>query len=42
MHIMEAVQEAELRFLLARLKVETFHVSGRGQSKISSERWKVD
>ena len=38
-HIMEAIQEAELRFLLASLKGETFHVSGKGQSKISSKRW---
>jgi len=41
MHLMEAVQEAELRFLLASLKGETFHVSGRGQSKISSKRWET-
>jgi hypothetical protein len=40
MHLIEAIQEAELRFLLASLKGETFHVSGRGQSKISSKRWK--
>ena len=41
MHLMEAVQEAELRFLLASLKGETFHVFGRSQSKISSKRWKI-
>ena len=40
MHLMEAVQEAELRFLTPSLKGETFHVSGKGQSKISSKRWK--
>ncbi|MCZ3364895.1 MULTISPECIES: hypothetical protein [Methanobacterium] len=40
MHLMEAVQEAELRFLLASLKGETFRVSGKGQSKISSKKWK--
>ncbi|MGB9980224.1 hypothetical protein [Methanobacterium sp.] len=40
MHLMEAVQEAELRFLLLSLKCETFHVYGKGQSKISSKRWK--
>ena len=40
MHIIEAIQEAELRFLLASLKGETFHVSGNGQSKISSKKWK--
>lgn len=39
MHIMEAIQEAELRFLLASLKGETFHVSGKGQSRISSKKW---
>lgn len=39
-HLIEAVQEAELRFLLASLKGETFHVSGMGQSKISSKKWK--
>ena len=27
-HLMEAIQEVELRFLLASLKGETFHVSG--------------
>ena len=26
MHLMEAIREAELRFLLASLKGETFHV----------------
>ena len=40
MQLMEAIQEAELRFLLASLKGETFHVSGMGQSKISSKKWK--
>ncbi len=40
MHLMEVVQEAELRFLLVSLKGETFHVSGRVQSKISSKKWK--
>lgn len=40
MHLMEAVQEAELNFLLASLKGETFHISGKGQSKISSKKWK--
>ncbi len=40
MHLIEAIQEAELRFLLASLRGETFHVSGRGQSKISSKKWK--
>ena len=39
MHLMEAVREAELRFLLASLKGETFHVSGKVQSKILSKRW---
>ena len=39
MHLIEVIQEAELRFLLANLKGETFHVSGKGQSKISSKRW---
>ncbi len=39
-HLMEAVQEAELRFLLASLCGETFHVYGMGQSKISSKKWK--
>ena len=39
-HLMEAVHEAELRFLLASLKGETFHISGKGQSKISSKKWK--
>ena len=38
-HLMEAVEEAQLRFLLASLKGETFHISGRGQAKISSKRW---
>ena len=38
MHIMEAIQEAELRFLLASLKGEIFHVSGKSKSKISSKR----
>ena len=28
MHLMEAIQEVKLRFLLASLKGETFHVSG--------------
>ncbi|WP_176720260.1 MULTISPECIES: hypothetical protein [Methanobacterium] len=32
MHLMEAIQEAELRFLLASLKGETFHVSGKGHN----------
>ena len=40
MHLIGAIQEAELRFLLASLKGETFHVSGKGQSKISSKKWK--
>ncbi len=39
-HLMKAVQEVELRFLLASLNDETFHVSGGGQSKISSKKWK--
>ena len=39
-HLMEAIREAELRFLLASLKSETFHISGKGQSKISSKMWK--
>ncbi len=39
MHIIDAIHEAELRFLLASLKGETFHVSGKGQSKISSKKW---
>ena len=39
-HLMEAILEAELRFTLAILKGETFHISGRGQSKISSKKWK--
>jgi len=38
-HLMEAVQEAELRFLLASFKGETFHISGKGQAKISSKKW---
>ena len=29
MHLMEAIEEAELRFLLASLKGETFHVCER-------------
>lgn len=37
---MEAIQEAELRFLLASLKCKTLHISSRCQSKISSKRWK--
>ena len=40
MHIMEAIEEAQLRFSLASLKVETFTISGKGQSKVSSKRWK--
>jgi hypothetical protein len=40
MHLMEAIEEAQLRFLTARLKGETFTISGLGQSKISSKRWK--
>ena len=39
-HLIEAIQGVELSFLLASLKGETFHVSGHGQSKISSKRWK--
>lgn len=39
-HLIEAVQEAELRFLLASSKGETFHISGKGQAKISSKMWK--
>ncbi len=39
-HLMEAIQETEPRFLLASWKGETFHVSGNGQSKISSKKWK--
>ena len=39
-HLMEAIQEAELQFILTSLKGETFHVSCMGQSKISSKRWK--
>lgn len=38
-HLMEAIQEVELRFLLASLRGETFHISGKGQSKISSKKW---
>lgn len=40
MHLMEAIEEAQLRFLLARCKGETIILSGKGQSKISSKRWK--
>lgn len=40
MHLMEAIEEAKLKFLLARLKGETITKSGKGQSKISSKRWK--
>ena len=39
-HLMEAVEEAQLNFLLASLKGETFNISGKGQAKISSKRWK--
>jgi hypothetical protein len=38
MHLIGVIQEAELIFLLASLKGETFHVSGKGQSKISSKK----
>ena len=39
-HLMGVIQEAELRFLLASLKGENFHISGKGQSKISSKKWR--
>lgn len=38
-HLMEAIEEAQLRFLLAKLKGETITISGKGQSKVSSKRW---
>jgi hypothetical protein len=40
-HLMEANQEVELRFVLASLKDETFHASRKSQPKISSKRWKM-
>ena len=42
MHLMEAIEEVQLRFLLARLKGEIITIFGVGQSKISSKRWKKD
>ncbi len=42
LHLIEIIKEAELRFVLASLKDETFHVSGKGQSKIFSKRWKCN
>ena len=38
MHLMEAIREAELRFLLASLKSETFTLSSRDKSRISSKQ----
>jgi len=40
MHLMEAIEEAKLMFLLARIKGRTFTVSSIVQSKISSKRLK--
>ena len=37
---MEAIEEDQLIFLLAMLKGENFTLSGVGQSKILSKRWK--
>lgn len=37
---MEALKEAQLRFLLASCKGETFTISGKGQARLSSKRWK--
>ena len=42
MHLIEAIREVQLRFLTARLKGETFILSGLGPSKISSKRWKLE
>jgi hypothetical protein len=40
MYLMEAIEEVQLKFLLARFKGETITISEKGQSKISSKRWK--
>ena len=40
MRLMEAIEEAQLIFLIARLKSEIFTISGLCQPKISSKRWK--
>ncbi|MGF7118021.1 hypothetical protein [Methanobacterium oryzae] len=40
MHLMEAFEEAQLRFLLARYKGETIRQDGQGQSRLISRRWK--
>ncbi len=39
MHLMEAIEEVQRKFLLARLKGETFTLYGNGQS-FSIKRWK--
>jgi len=41
MHLIEAIQEAELRFLLESLKGETFHVSGRVNLRSQVKNGKV-
>lgn len=39
-HFWEAIEEANLRFLLASLKGETFTISGVGQARLSSRIYK--
>ena len=41
MHLMEAIQEVKLRFLLASLKGETFHVCERVNLRFQVKRWKI-
>ena len=40
MHLRKVIEETELRFLTCKLKGETFMLFGKGQSKISSKKWK--
>ena len=40
MHFREALEEAQRNFLRAKRRSETFRRYGKGQSKISSKKWK--
>ena len=39
-HFWEAIEEAQRNFLLASLRGETFTISGKGQARVISRRWK--
>jgi hypothetical protein len=40
MHLWEAVEEAQRNFKMAQREGKTFRLSGVGQSKISSKKWR--